>query len=122
MKIYKVYTERDAESKENTTAAFENELLEQNGGKEKFYTDFDEAKKAYDDIEIFAEASRLSYAGSTTYRFDGKLIEETEIDDEEYAEMLKDGADIKEIYLSARSWGCDYIKVSSPFKMTDEED
>ena len=90
MKIYKVYSETDAESKINTTTAFENELLEQNGGEGKFYTDFDEAKKAYDCIKITKEAKREKGIVRDFYRFDGKLIEESEIDDEDYIKMLED--------------------------------
>lgn len=113
MKIYKIYRE-SGESRKNTAAAFQEEMMLQDGEGE-FFISREEAVKAYNPTEDMGMAQRLTYAGSCTYRYDGKLLEVAEIPDDEYKEAIADGEALRYIYLNASTWEVELIETSKPY-------
>lgn len=113
MRLYKFYGEKYAESRENTVSAFEGIIEEQNGNTGSFFDNFDATKKAYDSFAISASASKERTA-VTFYSFAGKLIEEGEIDDAEYKQMLDDGESLRDIYGACTNWNTIVIETSLP--------
>lgn len=120
MKIYIVYHLVRGESRENTVEAFARNLDEYFDLSKSFLTtDYNEAKKLYDSVEC-CEAWKADYH---LWFFEGVMLAETGISEDEYNEHVAEGETLEEIYDYADGLDYDY-KVSTPYKphYADEED
>ena len=99
MKIYSVVLYKDYESKENSTEAFYQAVSDVESGEQtaNYFVSYEEAFAEYEKLTINRSAEKYG----KVFRFDAKCLECAEISDEKYAERIKDGDSIEDIYVDA---------------------